>query len=263
MIISAPISPGAVHVTECLFRMHTGTIPVRWLSPEIAEGIIRGLGIHDGHSVIVLTDGVTGAEGFSSGTAGLSATGDGFEAAFVAYSLARFGHAQICILDGGLTRWVLEDRPLTQEFTVTCPSGYTVTVREEFFIGYPELLRIKDQPGVVLLDSRPTSAYTGKTAWIKPGHIPGAVNIPAQYLMDEHNTALLKSPHALRQLFRARGITPDQTVICSCGTGRVATMVFLVLKYLLGYPDVVMFEGGFTEWVSYPDNPVVTGQAPR
>jgi thiosulfate/3-mercaptopyruvate sulfurtransferase len=125
------------------------------------------------------------------------------------------------------------------------------------------LIRIKDEPGVVLLDSRPPSAYTGKGPWMRPGHIPGAVNIPAQYLMDEHNTALLKSPVLVRQVFSSRGITPDQMVICSCGTGRVATMVFLVLKYLLGYPNVFMFEGGFTEWVSYPGNPVVTGHAPR
>ncbi|MCX6698010.1 MAG: sulfurtransferase [Methanoregula sp.] len=248
---------GAHHVPECLFRMHTGTFPMQWMPPVVAEDVIRSLGIHDGHTVVVYTDGTT-----ALGTSGTSASGDGLEAAFVAYSLVRYGHARVYILDGGRTKWVKENRLQDQTFPTTRQSGFTVTVQQDFFIGYPELRRIKDQPGVVLLDTRPPSAYAGQASWIRPGHIPGAVNIPAQLLMDEKNSALLKSREEIQQIFLAQGISPDKTIICSCGTGRTATSVFLILKYFLDYPRVLIFEGGFTEWSTYPDNPLVTGKNP-
>ena len=249
--------PGALHVPECLFRMHAGTIPMQWMPPVVAGGVFRSLGIHDGNTIVVYTDGTT-----ALGTSSTSVSSDGLEAAFVAYSLVRYGHARVCILDGGRTKWVKENRSQDQTFPTTRQSGFTVTVQQDFFIGYPELLRIKDRPGVVLLDTRPPAAYAGQASWIRPGHIPGAVNIPAQLLMDEKNSALLKSREEIRQIFLAQGISPDKTIICSCGTGRTATSVFLVLKYCLNYPEVLMFEGGFTEWSTYPDNPIVTGKNP-
>ena len=99
----------------------------------------------------------------------------------------------------------------------------------------------------------------GQASWAKPGHIPGSINIPAQVLADEKNVALIKYPDDLREIFVSQGVTPDKTVICSCGTGRTATLMFLVLKWYLSYPRVVMYEGGFTEWISYPENPVEMG----
>jgi thiosulfate/3-mercaptopyruvate sulfurtransferase len=80
--------------------------------------------------------------------------------------------------------------------------------------------------------------------------------------MDEKNPTLLKTEDEIREILFSCGATPEKTIICSCGTGRTATVVFLVLKFFLGYPDVLMYEGGFTEWTSYPDNPVITGKSP-
>jgi thiosulfate/3-mercaptopyruvate sulfurtransferase len=48
-----------------------------------------------------------------------------------------------------------------------------------------------------------------------------------------------------------------------CGTGREATIEFLLLKFYLGYPSVKVFEGSFNEWVAHPENATVTGPNPR
>jgi thiosulfate/3-mercaptopyruvate sulfurtransferase len=122
---------------------------------------------------------------------------------------------------------------------------------------------MKDEPDVMLLDTRPPALYEGQGPWPKPGHIPGAVNLPANRLLDDHNPTLLKQEAEIRGILTSCGITPDKTVICSCGTGRSATAVFLILKYFLGYPDVLIYEAGFTGWSSVPDNSVVTGKNPR
>ena len=67
----------------------------------------------------------------------------------------------------------------------------------------------------------------------------------------------------IRRILDERKVTPDKTVLVYCGTGREATNEFLLLKWYLGYPNVKIYEGSFTEWCAYPENPTVTGPNPR
>jgi len=248
--------PGSIHLNEGLLRMHIGKFPVRWISPETAQIVLSTIGIEQDRPVVVYSDTASLATSPQTGD-------DGLEQTFVAYSLARFGCRNVMILDGGLLKWKSEKRPVVNDPGIACPSAFTVDVQIDFLIGYDACTRLKDEPDVVLLDTRPSSLYEGQGPWPKPGHIPGAVNMPSALVMDSDNTTRLKPEEEIRRLLFSAGITPDKTVICSCGTGRTATAVFLVLKYFLGYPDVLMYEAGFTEWSSIPDNPVVTGRNPR
>ena len=81
--------------------------------------------------------------------------------------------------------------------------------------------------------------------------------------MDRDNPALLRPEEEIRAAIEERNITSDKTVICSCGTGREATNEFILFKWLLGYPKVRLYEGSYTEWTSYPENPRVVGKNPR
>jgi thiosulfate/3-mercaptopyruvate sulfurtransferase len=248
--------PGAIYLHEGLLRMHIGKFPVKWISPEAAQVLFSTLGVEQDRPVVVYS-------GNRSLTPSSTATSDGLEQTLVAYSLARFGCRKVKVLDGGLAKWKSENRKFTQHFGTSRLSPFTVDVQIDFLVGYEACIRLKDEPDSLLLDTRPSSLYRGQGPWIKPGHIPGAVNLPATLVMDDKNSTLLKPEEEIREILFSCGITPEKTVICSCGTGRSATAVFLILKYYLGYPDVLMYEGGFTEWSSYPDNPVVTGKYPR
>jgi thiosulfate/3-mercaptopyruvate sulfurtransferase len=245
--------PGAIHLHEALLRMHIGRHPVQWISPASAEILFSLLGVEQDCPVVVYSE--TKPRSTSS-----AITSDGLEQSLVAYSLARFGCRKVLILDGGFSKWKGEDRPLTQDPGISRPSSFTVDMQIGFLAGYAACLSLKGNPETMLLDTRPASWYEGQGPWMKPGHIPGAVNLPATLLMDDKNTTLLKPEEEIRNILFACGATPEKTIICSCGTGRTATLVFLILKFYLGYPDVLMYEGGFTEWSSYPDNPVVTGK---
>ncbi|MFB3925910.1 MAG: sulfurtransferase [Syntrophales bacterium] len=244
--------PGAVYFNEGLLRSHRGRLPAVWIQPEIIQPILRNSGLKPDLPVVVYT-----AVGAFKGW------GDGLEQTMAAYSLARYGHDQVYVLDGGLDKWKQERRPVSQDYPDVEPSGFKAIVRDDFFIGYDEFKRIKDREDVILLDARPPNFYEGQGPWKKPGHIPGAINLPWASLMDDKNKALLKSDEEIMDILRAHGIGPDKTIICSCGTGREATNEFLLFKFYLGYPRVRNHEGAFTEWVSYPENPTVTGKSPR
>lgn len=125
------------------------------------------------------------------------------------------------------------------------------------------------KPDVVIVDPRPKAQYEGTDqTFIRNGHIPGARNIPWQSLTEANNPdEAKKNPHQLksleeiRQLLISRGVTPDKTVIVSCSTGREASLQYLVIKHLLKYPKVRIYEGSWTEY-SATSNPLETGADP-
>jgi thiosulfate/3-mercaptopyruvate sulfurtransferase len=243
---------GARYMNEGLLRVSFEGLPGRYVPPEAIQPILRRLGLKSDIPVVVYT-----------GTGAFKGWGDGLEQTMVAYSLARFGHDNIYVLDGGLDKWKVEGKSLKKLFPKVEESDFTVQVRSEYFIEYEEFKRIKDGEDIILLDARPPAMYEGQGPWMKPGHIPGAINLPWATLMDDKNKRLLKSDEEIKALLNARGIEPDRTIICSCGTGREATNEFLLFKWYLGYPMVRIYEGSFTEWTSYPENPTVTGKNPR
>ncbi len=244
--------PGAVYLNENHFRCCAKGHPARFVPPEAAEPILRKAGIRADSPTVVYT-GVGGAKGW----------GDGLEQTMVAYSLARYGHNEVYVLDGGLEKWKAEGQPLGKEYAEPRPSRFRAVVRKNYFIDAGPFKRLKDRPDVVLLDARPPDKYEGQSFWMKPGHIPGAINLPWQDLMDPGNKALLRPEEQVSAIVERFGIDRGKTVICSCGTGREATNEFLLFKFYLGYPRVKLHEGAFTEWVSDPGNPTVTGKNPR
>lgn len=244
--------PGAVAVEEGLLREPLNGLPGRWVTPEVAQIDFRRAGIKADMPTVVYT-----------GTGGFKGWGDGLEQTMLAFSLARFGHDNVYVLDGGLDKWKAESRPLTKQFPKTKESNFKAKLRRDYFLEYEEFKAMKDRPEVILLDARPPAFYEGQGPWIKPGHIPGAVNLPWASLMDDKNKRLLKPDEEIRKILSDHGVTPDKTIICSCGTGREATNEFLLFKFYLAYPKVKHHEGAFTEWTAYPENPTVTGKNPR
>jgi thiosulfate/3-mercaptopyruvate sulfurtransferase len=244
--------PGAVYLSEGVLRSPARGFPSTYAPLLSLQENFRRLGLAKDDPAVVYT-----GKGIFKGW------GDGLEQTMMAYSLAKFGHDTVYVLDGGLDKWKSEGRSLSQEFPVIEPSDFTVEVRGEYPIGYEEFTRTKDSDEVILLDARPPAFYEGQGPWRKPGHIPGAINLPWASLMHPQNPTLLKPEEEIRSILDSRGISPEKTIICSCGTGREATNEFILFAFYLGYPSVRIYEGSFTEWTSHPGNPTVTGTEPR
>jgi thiosulfate/3-mercaptopyruvate sulfurtransferase len=244
--------PGAVYMNEGLLRVPKNGVPGMYVPPEAFQMEARRVGLRSEIPVVVYT-----------GTGPFKGWGDGLEQTMMAYSLARFGHDNVLVLDGGIDKWKQEGKPLSQTFPEVQESDFEARVRSEYPIPYDEFRSVKDKEGVVLLDARPLSLYEGQGPWMKPGHIPGAINLPWKSVMDPDNPRLLKPDDQIQALLDERGVSPDKLIICSCGTGREATNEFLLFEWYLGYPNVRIYEGSFTEWSAYPENPTVTGKSPR
>ena len=243
--------PGAVYLNEGVLRVPERGFPTAFSPRACIQESFQRVGLKAGSPVVVYT-----------GKGAFSGQGDGLGQMMMAYSLAKYGHDTVYILDGGIDTWKSENRELSQEYPAIDPSGFTGELRSDYAIGYDEFVQIKDDDNVVVLDARPMKFYAGKGPWRLAGHIPGAISLPWRSLMDDGTPALFKPNAELDEILDAHGSYRSMTVICTFGTGREATNEFVLFKWLYLYPRVRIYEGSFTEWSIRRENPVVEGPEP-
>jgi thiosulfate/3-mercaptopyruvate sulfurtransferase len=241
--------PNAVHISEQAFRGPNGSLPFQiWPARDLAN-LLSKAGISNKDKVLVYSDGA-----------------NVLGASLVAYILEKSGVPTIGILDGGFSAYKKQGQSVTKAFPTYNPGKFSPKSVPGLAISLPEVLSLVGKPNVVIVDPRPKASFEGtEQTFIRNGHIPGAINITWQSVTEANNLEeALKNPHklksinALRELFVSRGVTPDKTIIVSCSTGREASLQYVVLKHILGYPNVRIYEGSWTEY-SATNNPVQTG----
>jgi thiosulfate/3-mercaptopyruvate sulfurtransferase len=89
----------------------------------------------------------------------------------------------------------------------------------------------------------------------RPGHIPGARNIPWAKAVNPETGAFLPE-NQLRSLYEGQGVTPEQEVVAYCRIGERSAHTWFVLHELLGYPRVRNYDGSWTEWGSVVGAPI-------
>ena len=241
--------PGAINIAENAFRGPNGFLPAQYWDNNQMTGLLTRSGITNKNKVLVYADdrGVLGAT-------------------MVAYILERSGVREVAVLDGGYAGYKAANQVLTKEFPRYQSSQFTLRDNPSVRVSLNDVKQLINQPSVVFLDPRPPELFRGeKNIWMRNGHIPGARNIPWTAFTEADNAQeSLKNPHKLksldiiRKLLSDRNIKPSDDIIVSCSTGREATLQYIVLKHLLGYPKVQVYEGSWTEY-STTDFPIATG----
>jgi len=70
----------------------------------------------------------------------------------------------------------------------------------------------------------------------------------------------LENLDLIQNNLKALGLTPDKNIILYCGQGLMSSHTYLTLKYILKFPKVAIFDGGFNEWTGHDDLPVETSK---
>ena len=162
---------------------------------------------------------------------------------------------QTSILDGGLPAWQAEGRPLTAEMQKPKPGNFTPHPNTKLVVDAAWVSSNLNKSGVAILDARNSKFYTGAEAGQMPraGHIPSARNIPFSSLVEESSNKF-KSIDALRELFKAAGVKPTDSVTTYCHIGQQASLLYFIARYL-GY-DAHLYDGSFEDWSHRLDLPV-------
>lgn len=169
------------------------------------------------------------------------------------------------LVNGGRKTWISEARPMVESSAQPTQSNLTSgkpnwTSR----VGRDEVRAGLDQPGRLLLDMRSPEEYRGERvspSWVafdngaeRKGHIPGARHLFFEDLLDEKG-ALLPADQ-LRARFEAEGAADAAEIIAYCRLSHRGSLAWFILTRILGYTQVRVYDGSWTEWGSIVGFPV-------
>jgi thiosulfate/3-mercaptopyruvate sulfurtransferase len=175
-----------------------------------------------------------------------------------------FGHTQVAMLDGGLGKWRREHRPLEKGF-VTLPAGHFTARLDRRLVRDLATVRANIyQRGEQLVDVRSKGRFAGvepePRPGLRPGHVPGSVNLPFTDLVQPDGTIL--PPEELRRRLTQAGIDLSKPVIATCGSGTSACALVLSL-HLIGHSQTAVYDGAWAEWGGRADTPIESQSVPE
>jgi len=192
--------------------------------------------------------------------------GEGVQFGFYAWWTFRYcGHKNVKMLDGTRYGWAAQGRPLvTDEPPPATPVEYKPGKRvERMRIHRDKVLTTLRKDAALFLDGRSPEEYRGERVGgpggpdegaLRYGRIPGAKHLYFEELLDDKKA--FKPVPELEKLFQARGSGPDRDIIAYCRMSHRATVLYFALTQLLGYKNVKIYDGSWTEWGNLVGVPV-------
>ena len=187
-----------------------------------------------------------------------------FNATFLIWVLSGFRHPEVYLLDGGYAKWVAENRPTSRKYPKPAAGSYAVDPYALDIASRSEVRHASEHSEqMAIVDVRPADQFSGRAGpQLRRGHIPRAIH---HFWQDDltvvNGSKVWKAIEELRTSYMAQGLTPDKWIIIYCNTGTEASHAYFALKHLLGYPRVLVYVPGWTEWSEQEELPIEAPQA--
>jgi thiosulfate/3-mercaptopyruvate sulfurtransferase len=191
-------------------------------------------------------------------------------AAYGFWIMQYYGHENVSLMNGGLKKWKAEGRPMNAAIPAYPRTNYRVRqINHEYRADRDYIKQRMGANHFAMVDVRSPAEYAGEiiappgmteTAQ-RPGHIPGAINVPWSQAVAEDGT--YKSKEELAKLYGDKGVTGNgNEIVTYCRIGERSSHTWVVMKYILGYKHVRNYDGSWTEWGNLIGNPIAKGATP-
>lgn len=175
-----------------------------------------------------------------------------------------FGHPDVRILDGGRDAWMQEEREISYAVDdIPQQPGYSVASRRNDHTHriFVDELRTKFE-GCQIIDLRDAEEYTGEVTLPgypirRNGHVPGAVNHRADSSLLANSRFC--SAEAIEANHSGLRLDPTRPTVVYCNNGARAALEWFVLRFLLGWEDVRVYDGSWIEWGNMMRVPIERG----
>jgi thiosulfate/3-mercaptopyruvate sulfurtransferase len=181
-----------------------------------------------------------------------------YSAPRVWWTLRAMGYEHVFVLDGGLKKWKAEGRPMETAEPAPAPATVEPAYAAKLVFDLEAVRDVLATGGAQIVDARSAARFRGEAAepraGLRSGHMPGALNLPFDQVVNGDGT--LKSAAELAPLFAH--VDLSRPIVTTCGSGVTASVLALALARL-GRFDVAVYDGSWSEWGARADVPIVTG----
>ena len=186
-------------------------------------------------------------------------------AAYAYWYFKLYGHDKIKLLDGGRKKWELDGRTMSADPVNRPATSYAAEAPDTSIRAFrDDVIAAIGNKNIV--DVRSPDEFSGKIlapAHLpqeqsqRPGHIPGAINVPWSRAANEDGT--FKSDEELTAIYAAAGLDDTRETIAYCRIGERSSHTWFVLQELLGHKNVKNYDGSWTEYGSLVGAPIELG----
>jgi thiosulfate/3-mercaptopyruvate sulfurtransferase len=206
--------------------------------PSVTEltSVVQGLGIDASTPVVVVHQG--------------NSASDMGAATRVYWTLKSLGIQQLAVLNGGFAAWREQQLPVSTTANAISPSDYQPEWDDTWQITASALESALEEnpqnPTMRLLDSRPTSFFTGQqSVAVRPGTIRSANNLSYDTWFDNNR---LKPLNELDALFATTLTDTSDSTVTFCNTGHWASINWFVLSELAGINNTQLYAESVVDW---------------
>lgn len=187
-----------------------------------------------------------------------------------AFIMMYAGVKDVRVLNGGMQSWKDAGFEVSKEKispVSVADFGAEIPAKPELAVDLPEAKKMLKSDSAELVCIRSWPEWMGEVSGYnyieKTGRIPGAVfgncGTDAYHMENYRNfDHTTKEFHEIAATWIEVGITPDKHLAFYCGTGWRGSEAFFN-AWLMGWPKVSVFDGGWFEWSNDPTNPVEKG----
>ncbi len=177
------------------------------------------------------------------------------------FALKYFGHKKVFVLDGGMKKWLKENRPTSKKINqdlgkfsniekLNPANKYKVNENIEWIKNKNQIDENIKNFSFQTVDARSRDRFQGKTdeprPGLKRGCILGSKNIPFKECINpETNT--FKTKDELNVIFAKNNVDISRPIVFTCGSGMTACVLGMAYSIISG-KNAVVYDGSWSEY---------------
>tara|TARA_B100000941_G_C28442442_1_gene520406 strand:- start:289 stop:1104 length:816 start_codon:yes stop_codon:yes gene_type:complete len=168
------------------------------------------------------------------------------------FTFLYFGHDinLVSVLDGGLKKWKLENRPLSKTKIGYVKTNYKASIRNNLVINFDQVEKNITKKKFCLVDARGEKRFKGLVEEprknLKKGNIKGSKNLPFSKIINSENNTF-KKKEEMEKIFLNHKINLNEKLAFTCGSGITACVLGLA-SAIVNDRTPVIYDGSWAEY---------------
>jgi thiosulfate/3-mercaptopyruvate sulfurtransferase len=168
------------------------------------------------------------------------------------YNFIYFGHTPslVHVLDGGLKKWINENKPTFNNSTKTIRSDYTAKERKKLVKNKKQIDKNIIINGFKIIDARNRERFEGRVPeprkGLRSGSIKNSFCLPYSELINEDHTFI--NVDKIFEKFELTKCKLNKNIVFSCGSGVTASVLALAYSLIDTKYMPTIYDGSWSEY---------------